>query len=296
MNRIEGWGACAFLMFSGACTTDINVGVGLEVLDEDGDPEPANFSCLGDRSAPSPGKSGMVSVPLVAFGELDDLGDPLWVPGMEVQVFADNRIPADDACNEDCSLATDLEDGKYALSLPEGGWFAYRVLERELSEESPRVLRTVEVDAVHPGDAKAGWLSTVREPAAEELLASKGAELADDTALVAGRFVDCDSRPVLNGVVRVFDAEGRRLLPGTDPASLAIFYFDDEGSGASSNRDATNRQGRFLLANVPTGEGQLRIEVSGALVDDGPIELVGCERVRSANRLASGPVGSIRIG
>jgi hypothetical protein len=140
-------------------------------------------------------------------------------------------------------------------------------------------LESIEVDATNPRDDDVPRLHTISASAVEELLKVRGLSRLDDSVLVAGSFVDCDSKPVKNAVVHVFDEQGNKLVPNTDDASFATIYYDDDGTAPSPERGGTNPRGRFVLINIPGDAGRLRVEVEGAPVDDGPLELVGCEQV-----------------
>lgn len=252
---------------------------GLRVMTPSG-AAPANLSCLGQRTAPQPGSATSFTLPAVSFGQVDGMGNPVLVPGLEVQVFADNVVPDDLTCTGSCSLATDLGDGTYQLSLPEGGWWAYRVVERAAGP-GPAVLRSFEVNAPASNEE---FFNTILEPVLSGLYQSLAVPLDTTAATISGRFVDCDGNPVEGARITLADATGKPI--DFDASTLAL-YLDPL---PDPNLDATTYEGRWAATNVPLHAGGIAVQVWS----DNDV-LVGCEVFPvAATGLSTGRVRPLR--
>lgn len=252
---------------------------GLRVMTPEG-PAPANLSCLGQLEAPTPGSATAFTLPAISFGQVDGMGNPVLVPGLEIQVFADNVVPEALTCTGSCSIASDLGDGTYQLSLPEGGWWAYRVVERAAGP-GPAVLRSMEVNA--PASTEE-FFNTIIEPVLTGLHQSLGVPLDTSAATVSGRFVDCDGQPVEGAQISLTDATGNTI--DFDASTLAL-YLDPLPDPSLA---ATTFEGRWASTNVPLHAGGVAVHVWS----DNDV-LVGCEVFPvAATGLSTGRIRPLR--
>ncbi|MEO1479884.1 MAG: hypothetical protein AAFV01_15030, partial [Bacteroidota bacterium] len=237
-------------------------------------PAPADLGCLGQREAPRPGPTTELTYPAISFGQVDDMGEPLAVPGLQIQIFPDNVIPASEACEGNCSLAEDLGDGRYRFRVPGDAWFAYRVLERDAEGTLPAVLRTMEVNA-DPSPTE--FFGTFFVPVLEGLYQSLSVPQDEARATLAGRFADCNGDWVEGATVTLANDEGVDLP--YDETTFPL-YLDPLPNPALT---ATGPEGRYAVTNVPPGDGWVQVRVwapNGVLV--------GCERVAVAANAQSG--------
>lgn len=238
---------------------------GLQVLTDDG-PAAADLSCLGVHITPTGGKLESAMLEARAFGSLDEMGNPVVVRGLEVQVFANNQIPADESCEEGCSLATDNGDGSYEFLASANSWIAYRVLERPAGDLGPATLRTMEVNLLpRPEEG----INTVFEPVFEGLHAALSIPRDSEAGLLAGRVLDCQGRYVEGARVTLRDQRGHTI--STSETTRPV-YIDTMGPDPSLER--TTWTGQWSFTNVPVGEGSIVVEVRS----ENDI-LAGCEVV-----------------
>ncbi len=229
----------------------------LSIMTEDGRAD-ANLSCLGEGTQPNSNSTREWSIPAYAFAQVDEEGNPLLVPGLEIQIFPDNAIPSGSEC-ERCRIASDEGDGFYSFEGPSEGWIAYRVLERSTAAMGPPVLRTSEANFELQSDA----FNIMYAPVLDGLHQQLGLERDTTRALVAGRLVDCDGVPIEGATVRVLDSEGRPF----EDRGVLTFYLDDQGPAPELSQ--TSFAGRWSLVNVPAAEEVAYIEMrapSGALI------------------------------
>lgn len=236
---------------------------GLQVLTDDG-PALPDLSCLGVHMTPTGGKQESTTLDARAFGSLDEMGNPIVVPGLEVQVFANNQIPVEETCEEGCSLATDNGDGSYEFLSAAGSWNAYRVIERSAGDLGPATLRTMEVNFVpRPEEG----FNTIFEPVFDGLHAALSIPRDSEAGLLGGRVLDCQGRYVEGARVSVRDQHGN-AIPTSD--TTRPVYIDTMGPDASLER--TTWTGQWSFTNVPVGEGSVVVEARS----ENDI-LVGCE-------------------
>ena len=236
---------------------------GLNVMTEDG-LAPPDLSCLGLRTAPSGKESERVTLDARAFGIVDDRGKPVLVPGLEVQVFANNQIPTDAGCEAGCTVATDNGDGSYEFDAPESGWIAYRTLARAAGEEGPPILRTMEVNFVAQPEE---GLNTIFEPVLDGLHTSLSIPRDKEAALVAGRFLDCQGRTVEGAQVNLRGTEGDLVATSDERRTIYIGEM-----GPNPNLKETTLSGQWSFINAPTNETTVVVEIRS---ENGV--LLGCE-------------------
>lgn len=254
---------------------------GLRIMTDQG-PAPADFSCLNQRNAPAPGADQTVTLTANAFGQVDAMANPIVVPGLEIQLFAGNAIPADTGCGANCMLATDNGDGSYTVDAPSDAWLAYRVIERAEGPGGPAVLRTVETNFTPSPEE---GFNSIFEPVLDGLHNALGIARDTTATLVAGRVLDCNGDFVEGARIAVRDVGGNSV-----PVTITTrpIYIDTMGPDPSLTE--TTFAGQWSFTNVPLSGGQVAVEVRAE--ND---VLVGCELAATASDAMSvARVGPLR--
>lgn len=252
----------------GAGGADAPTPTGLRVQTDNG-PAPADLTCLAEHAAPVSAAAVPATLDARAFGMADEMGHPVLVPGLEVQVFADNTIPSGDTCGAGCVTATDNGDGSYSFDAPSAGWIAYRVLERAAGSAGPAALRTMEVNFTAGGEE---GLNTIFEPVLDGLHAALQIPRDSEAGLVAGRVLDCNGDFIEGARVFLRDTDGNTIAFDDDTRPI---YIDTMGPDPAL--EATTFAGQWSMTNVPTNVGPIVVEVRAA--ND---VLVGCELAPAA--------------
>ncbi|MDD9965427.1 MAG: hypothetical protein OXR73_04325 [Myxococcales bacterium] len=241
---------------------------GLQVATDGGRAE-ADFACLGRLLAPNTGSPAEFTMGAHAFAQTDNQGRPLAVPGLEVQLFDDNRIPDGSRCDTGCTRAEDLGDGTYRFLAAAEGWLAYRVLERSAGAMRPAVLRALEVNFVPaPGEA----FNTVFEPVLDGLHQALDLPRDPQRTLLAGRLFDCNGRLVAGATIGLRDARGEKIA--STPITRPIYLGP---TGPDLSLAATTFTGQWSVTNAPVGTGTIVVE---ARADNGVV--VACELAATA--------------
>jgi hypothetical protein len=251
-------------------------------IGDDLTPVPADLTCLGTRMAPPAGAEMDYLVRTVSRGLADEAR-----PETTFQIYPDNQIPLDETCTAPCVELTTSDPAGTAMimDLPSTGYFAWRILADGAGADAIATSASINV-VPDPGSSIEG------EPDALELTVISNATF--NLALVAGNVdaqagasiflgtaVDCMGRPLMNGVLRVFDDEGE-IVGGTVNSGVRIIYWADQPAGGEppvfpvGNRAYTSNQGRYAAANLPAG-GTLRAELWATTVEGEAPHAIGCE-------------------
>lgn len=246
---------------------------------EDGAIVEADFSCLGERTAPAAGAATTVTLPVLAFGEFDEQGNPVAVPDASVKIYAANDTRGGD-CDDGCATGSEVAPGMYEVAVPGSGWFSYWV------DAGADFMPTLENNVALAPAPQPTWLNTMRR----SLVASLGALVATDVdpsrALIAGRMLDCEGRPVSGAQLRAFAGDEEVL------DALAL-YFTETGLPAADPA-WTAAPGRWVLVNAPAGS-PLRVELWGALAEGAAPSLLGCEMIEAyADTMSTSGIGPLR--
>lgn len=236
-------------------------------------PRALDYSCRGTRTRPTPGD------PVETIFQLRDFQAGYPVDGADIWVFSNNVI-ADSCQAPSCTAITTDAAGDAALSLPAGGWFAYRVLPR--MEADP--LRTVsgvfqynEPAPLTDGGTIVG--NSVSGSTIDIIPATLGISRTEGLAIVAGRVEDCAEAYVENAIIRLFDPNGEAVTPS--PSGPFFHYFNGNATNnvPAHGETDTNADGLYVVAEVPViSDGLYRVEAWGLL--DGEPRLLGCEAAR----------------
>lgn len=234
---------------------------------------PADFSCLGMRSAPAAGAVRNFDMVVEDF----QTGDP--VPEVTVQFFPDNQI-ADD-CSGDCVEAMTDEMGVVPGIGPAGGWFAYRVLAKMGPTPPSTVVGAVQYNEPTPAEGERGSGNSVSEATLRLIPTVFGFRRAAGTALIAGTARDCTGEPIRGALVRMFLSDGTEILEGTRMSDPHHEYFDGD-EFPSPDQIHTNVDGLYASANIPvSGAGSIRMETWGVLEAGAAPVLLACEEGRT---------------
>ena len=174
------------------------------VWSADTTPTVADFSCLSQRSTPAAGDDHALALGVTPFGAPPTVR----IPGMQVQVFLDDRPQADDACSAPCIAVTADATGVATATVPRQAPLAYRVLPVDSGTPSTSFVRTVEFGFVPPEDGELEWFNTVTLEILQGLVASAQNTFDATRGVLSGRSLDCNDQPVAGGWLRVFDAAG----------------------------------------------------------------------------------------
>ena len=99
--------------------------IAVVAYDADGRALPADFTCLGTRTAPAVGPSVSETWPVQAFGESMN-GMPVTVTGASVSIFTSPDTTST-TCGAGCAAGEETAPAMYAIDVPGDGWFSYRV-------------------------------------------------------------------------------------------------------------------------------------------------------------------------
>ncbi len=228
---------------------------------------PADFACLGSRTAPVGGADKTFSLEIREFRG----GDAF--EGLDVCFFPDNNVSLDSCTGQ---MVTTDASGNVSVTAPEGGWYAYRVFPSEMGGASMNIQDSIQINEEVPaGDAAQG--NSVSEGTLGLIPAVLGLSRADGTALVAGTVQDCAGEPVYGAVVRMYD--GTTLLQETMATSTPKYRYFNGEAFPSGEQPWTHVDGLYAAANIPAAAAgtDITVEVWGEL--DGVFQVIGCEVV-----------------
>jgi hypothetical protein len=229
---------------------------------DNGDDEPADWSCLGTPSDRTP-----TAVEVVVTGTVFEFLTPEPVPEMEVIAFAGADVddPIDTAVSD--------AEGAYSLTFPVGtGRFG-------LSVSGEGMLPTLRLSQhLEPDEAEQDLdLDTVTLTSAAELAVLVGVTRDPGRGLAVGGVRDCQEREVFGAIATVSSASGvAEHVP-----RVSTFYFDETGLYPVEPRvqPYTNVLGGFLVLDLPAAEGEYFVQAWGVVsesdLETGTLTLLG---------------------
>ena len=198
---------------------------------------------------------------------------PAPVANTAVQVFNGTNVAAT-CVAPDCQTVTTDATGNAAISLPSGGWFAYRIPANAVSVPG--------LGFFYEWGTAAGSTTTVTaiSTAIAPLVALQfNRELNGTTAAVSGSIADCAGKNIANLTIRMFRGDAE-IISGAASDTTTPRY-SGVGDGAlpmPSRTGLTAYLGRFAGV-IPVAGGDVRIEAWGTLAAGGEPELLACEIV-----------------
>jgi hypothetical protein len=226
--------------------------------------EPADYTCLGERTAPETGDSSTFTLEVRDF----QTGDP--VPGVCVNMYSDNQVPESDTCGGNM---TD-EAGNIELTDPDGGWFAYRIFPTATN------LGVVQVNNATPADGGSADGNSVSTTTASLIPGLLGRSRDEDAAIFSGALYDCNNATVEGGAFRVL--QGGSVVPEGPLAEDAMYAYFGGSDLPSPDQPYTNTNGLYLGINIPVQtEGEVVQLVACGKPDGENLEVLGCEETRS---------------
>ena len=246
-----------------------------EEVDERYEPTSLDWSCLDTGVEPTPGE------PVDVRFELIDFQDDFPVDEVDVWLFSDNEI-GDDCSGPGCQMFTTGADGSAMVTLPAGGWYAYRVLPKDGPTRQSSVFGVFQYNEPAPAaDGMAVQGNSVSGKTIDLIPALLGISREEGTATVSGRISDCGGGFVENAIIRLYDPEGNLVEQGTlgDEPSYHFFNGDASNNLPEQAREMSHRDGLYVVVQVPVVDDRpYRIEAYANV--DGETRLVGCESAR----------------
>ncbi len=237
-----------------------------------------DYSCRGTRTRPAGG------APVDVTFQLRDFADGFEVNDAEVWLFT-NDVIADDCAAPDCTMFTTDSMGNATVSMPAGGWYAYRVLPHTGLTSMTSIFGVFQYNEAAPTAAGGSVTGNSVSGVTIDLVPqSLGVSRTDGRAILAGRIADCNDAFVENAIVRVYDADGNPMLPGELNDQPHYHYFNGTPENSGSNlpnmsQEASNVDGLYTVIQVPVVDDRpYRIEAWGEL--DGNFTLLACEEAR----------------
>ena len=235
----------------------------------------ADYSCINTGTAPTGG------APIDVEFQLRDFQDGFEVPDATVWMFADNVIANE--CVGACQEFTTNGMGNGGVSLPAGGWYAYRVLPFDGPTARTTVFGVFQYN--EPTPATAGGSvegNSVSGTTIDLIPALLGITREAGRAIVAGRIHDCDDdHNIANVQVRIFDPDGNFVEPGTSTTDPNYHYFMGLVMGNVPDQTAqySSSDGLYVVPQVPLVDDRpYRVEAWANL--DGVDQRVSCESAR----------------
>ena len=239
--------------------------------------EPAvlDYSCLGTRTAPTPGADIDIEF------QLRDFQDDFEVPDATVWLFSDNVIANDcngDTCQE---LTTDI-DGNAGATLAATSWYAYRVLPFDGPTPATTVFGVFQYN--EPAPASAGGAvegNSVSGTTIELIPALLGITREPGRAIVAGRIHDCNDANLSGAIVRIYDPDGNYIEPGTRSTDPNYHYFTGLVTGNVPAQEArfSAEDGLYVIPQVELIDDRpYRVEAWANF--EGEYQRVSCESAR----------------
>ena len=231
-------------------------------------PVPAMAACLGTQTMPAGGAAvaGMLTVTALGLS-------PTPVASTAIQVFTGTSVAAT-CVAPGCQTVTTNSMGSAAISLPSGGWFAYRIPTNSASVPG--------LGFFYTWGTAAGSTTTVTaiSPAAAGIVAGQlNRELNATTSAVSGSIQDCSRATIANLQIRMFRGD-TEIVSGAaaDTTSPRISGVGDSAIPMTTRTGLTAYAGRFAGV-IPSAGGDVRIEAWGTLAAGGAQELLACEVV-----------------
>lgn len=245
---------------------------------EDPTADPADMTCLGARTQPTPGGDVDVTMNLLFFSG----GTP--ARGVDVWFFRDNIVR--DTCESGvCQMGTSsTDDGTIAFTGSATGWYAYRVFEHDGPTSGTSVVDSVQYNEPAPATAGSVEGNAVELSTVNLIPTLLGVPRTPGTVLIAGRVMDCMDTSLRGATIRVYD--GDTLIVSGEAADAPRFTYFNGDSTPDPAAIHSHIDGLYAAVNIPipTGaDGLLRVEAWGRPSESSPAtgERIGCEAMRA---------------
>lgn len=235
-----------------------------------------DLSCRGTRTAPVGG------APVDVEFQLRDFQDEFEVPDITVDVFTNNMI-SDSCVAPDCQSEITDSMGNATVSMPAGGWYAYRV--HPYTDMGSRMRSVFQVFQYNePAPESSGGTVTGQSVSGitiDLIPALLGFTREEGRAIIAGRIHDCNDANIANARVRVFDPDGNFIEPTGRAEDAADYYFSGVVMGNVPDQLATESRpdGLYVVPQVEyIDDRPYRVEAWANV--DGELTRIGCETAR----------------
>lgn len=231
-------------------------------------PVPAVTTCIGTRTMPMGGAPVAGTITVNALGLT-----PATVNNTALQVFSGAGVSATCAA-PGCETVTTSATGVANISLPAGGWFAYRV--PASGNSVPGLGFFYEWGTAAGSNTSVTAISSAVAPLVADQF---NRQLNSTTAAVSGSIEDCSGATLANLQIRMFRGDTEIISGAAGDLTTPRFSGVGDGALPTPNRDGgTSYLGRFA-GILPAAGGDVRIEAWGTLAEGGSPELLACEIV-----------------
>jgi hypothetical protein len=234
-------------------------------------PMAADLSCLGMRTAPTPGDAAMVTVTVHDFQFSANA-----IANAQVNLFPDNLVA--DGCTGSCVAAMTDASGSLSAMLPQGGWFAYRIAAGATSGSSTTVL-TVAYNRTAPMAGGTIDLPSVSQSTVGVIPTLFMRTRVAGRGIVSGSVFDCAGEEIRGAQVHMFQGD-TEIMGGSGSMDTFFGYFNGSRIPAPM-ATYTNYDGIFAGANVnvPDDGSPIRVELRGVIEEGGDPVLLACEEI-----------------
>jgi hypothetical protein len=237
---------------------------------------PADFGCVGSATGPMPGDTVPFTFALRGFGSGDE------VRNARIHFFPDN-VPTLDCTGSCIEVTTDMM-GNAAVMAPANGWYAYHVFFRMGGSAASTYVDSVQIN--EPAPAASGGMTEGNAVSAGTLAlipaVITGVARPMGTALIAGEVQDCTGTASRGAAIRVYRADGTRILSDwSDGVAPQVRFFDGE-ENPDDTSEFTQVDGLYAVLNLPAPEDgfdDIRVEAWGVTSEGAEPMLLGCEQV-----------------
>lgn len=231
-------------------------------------PVPAVTTCIGTQTMPMGGAAVAGTLTVTALGVT-----PTPVASTPIQVFTGSSVAATCAA-PGCQTVTTNAMGSAAISLPGGGWFAYRIPTNSASVPGLGFFYTWGTAA-----ASTTTVTAISRTAATLVAGQLNRELNGTTSAVSGSIQDCSRATIANLQIRMFRGD-TEIISGAaaDTATPRISGVGDSPIPMTTSDGRTAYAGRFA-GIIPSAGGNVRIEAWGTLAAGGAPAILACEIV-----------------
>lgn len=246
---------------------------------------PADFSCMGARTAPMPG------APVSFTAHAHDLqgGVAMGTAMVEVQFFANNLVST--PCAGSCTSMTTNDMGNAMFMAAEDAWFAYRIP----SPTGGNPVTTIGYNRQVPGMGETVNLPTVSTTVIGLIPTLYMRSRVPGTGVVSGTLADCNGRTVRGARLRLFRG-GSEIIPGAAMTDFFVGYFSAATRLPDARATFSDVDGVFASANVAASTDPVRIELWAVLSEGSAEQRVGCEAIQveadAVSIVAVGPTRS----
>ncbi|MDW8247626.1 MAG: hypothetical protein RMJ84_13735, partial [Sandaracinaceae bacterium] len=213
-------------------------------------PMPADLSCVGMRTAPSPG------APVRAQFKLQVLPGNSPVTGAMVELFP-GLLPRE-RCDGDCVMVMTNNEGIAEAMLPGGGWFAFRA-DRGTVMGTTMTVPTIGHFYTWPMMTSDPPVTgtAIGQLAVTAIAAALNREFTPSAIAISGSFRDCTGQPVANVRFRLFRGSMEIVSGAREDRDAPILTgLGDQALPMPSMNGLTGFQGRFAgVVPNPSGSG-----------------------------------------